>query len=690
MKRFIQLSLSIAICCIMIFSCSNEATKKTKEVVKIPGIDMSNMDTMTRPTDDFFRYVNGKWLDNTEIPSDRSRWGSFDELRKKSSSDVLAVLNQAIESNSYGKGTDQYKAAVFYKSAMDTIARNEVSVTPVMKYLDMIKEVKTPADLQAYNEKTIYYGGRAFFDFAVFPDLRKSTINTSYLAGGEIGLPERDYYVKEDEDSKRIREEYVKHIERMLAFIDVPSGERSAQAKSIMALETKLANAMMTKEKSRNPLNLYNKRSIGDLQKMVPSFQWDSFFKNIGTGGMDSIIVMDIGYFSALEDIVKSCSPQDIRNYLTWTEFNGAAGLLSTELEAANFDFYGKELRGAKEQRPRWERSLDMANGVIGEAIGKLYVDENFPPEAKKKAADMIENIRAAFKDRIDNLEWMTTDTKVKAQEKLKNITVKIGYPDKWKDYSDMDIKSKDDGGSFLDNMIAASKWSFEEQLAKIGKEVDKTEWGMSPQTVNAYYNPLNNEIVFPAAILQPPFYNYTADEAVNYGGIGAVIGHEISHGFDDQGSRFDAQGNMTNWWTDEDRESFDARNKKLIDQFNAYEALPGVFVNGEFTLGENIGDLGGITAAYDGLQKHFAANGKPEPIDGLTAEQRFFMSWGTIWRTKMRDEELQTRIKTDPHSPGNFRAIGPLSNLPAFYEAFGVKEGDAMYRKEEDRVKIW
>lgn len=687
MKKRILLFAACFLCCLVIFSCSKEATK---EAVKIPGIDMSNMDTTTSPTQDFFRYVNGKWLDNTEIPSDRSRWGSFDELRKKSSSDVLAVLNKAIESNAYGKGTDQYKAAVFYKSAMDTVARNEVGVGPVMKFLEMIKEVKTPADLQAYNEKTIAYGGRTFFDFAVFPDLRNSTVNTSYLAGGEIGLPERDYYIKDDEDSKKIRTEYVKHIERMLAYIDVPAGERSAQAKSIMALETKLANAMMTKEKSRNPLNLYNKRSIADLQKMVPSFQWDSFLKNIGTGGMDSIIVMDIGYFTALEKIVQSCSAADLRNYLSWTEFNGAAGLLSTELEEANFDFYGKELRGTKEQRPRWERSLDMANGVIGEAIGKLYVDENFPPEAKKKAADMIENIRSAFKDRINNLEWMTADTKVKAQEKLKNITVKIGYPDKWKDYSDMDIKSKDDGGSFLDNMIAASKWSFADQISKIGKEVDKTEWGMSPQTVNAYYNPLNNEIVFPAAILQPPFYNYTADEAVNYGGIGAVIGHEISHGFDDQGSRFDAEGNMTNWWTDEDRESFESRNQKLIDQFDAYEALPGVFVNGEFTLGENIGDLGGITAAYDGLQKHFAANGKPDPIDGMTAEQRFFMSWGTIWRTKMRDEELQTRIKTDPHSPGNFRAIGPLSNLPAFYEAFDVKEGDAMYRKEEDRVKIW
>lgn len=662
----------------------------TPAVVKMPGIDLNNIDNTVRPADDFFRYVNGAWLDRTEIPSDRGRWGSFDELRKKSSDNVLAVLNDAIESNSYGVGTDQYKAAAFYQSAMDTEARNLNGLKPLEPLFQKIGKVQTTKEVQTYIERTIYYGARPFIDFAIFPDLRRSTHNTAYLTGGALGLPERDYYLKDDEDSKSIRTKYLAHIERMLGFLGTPAAKGATDAQSIMKLETELAKVMMPKEKRRNPLNLYNKRAISDVQKMVPSFNWADFLTNIGATGLDSIIVMDIGYYEALEGIIKNSTATDWRNYMLWTEYNGAAGLLSEELESANFDFYGKELRGTPEQRPRWERSLDMANGVIGEAIGKLYVDKHFPEEAKEKAAALIVNLRAAFDARINNLEWMTPETKKLALKKLNNITVKIGYPDKWKDYSTMDILSKEQGGNFVGNLLAASKWSFEESLSKLGKEVDKTEWGMSPQTVNAYYNPLNNEIVFPAAILQPPFYDYKADAAVNYGGIGAVIGHEISHGFDDQGSRFDADGNMTNWWTDDDRKSFEERNQVLIDQFDSYEALPGVFVNGQFTLGENIGDLGGINAAYDGLKMHWAAHGKPEPIDGFTAEQRFFISWGTIWRTKLRDEELQTRIKTDPHSPGNFRAIGPLSNLPAFYEAFKVTEKDAMYRPEEKRVKIW
>jgi predicted metalloendopeptidase len=686
MKKYTYYLCIVALATVLIYSCAPSTS--ADKAPAVPGIELSNMDTTANPASDFFRYVNGTWLDNTEIPADRSRWGSFDELRKKSSKNTLAVLEAATAGDKYGKGTDQWKAATFYKSAMDTVTRDEQGVTQLQPYFDMIDNIKSVTDLQRYNEHTIAYGGRTFFDFAVFPDLRNSNYNAAYLSSGSIGLPERDYYVKEDADSKNIREKYVSHVERMLGFLG--KEKRAAMAQSVMNIETKLAKNMMTKEKRRNPLNQYNKRSMEELQALVPSIEWRAFFKNIGAGDMDTIIVLDIAYIEGLEAVIQSCSIEDLKNYALWNDFNGATDMLTTEIENANFDFYGKELRGAEQQRPRWERSLGMASGVVGEAIGKLYVDEHFPPEAKTKAADMIENLRAAFEDRINGLEWMTDETKVKAQQKLKNITVKIGYPDKWKDYGELDIKSAEDGGSYFSNLIAASKWGFQEDLDKLGKEVDKTEWGMSPQTVNAYYNPLNNEIVFPAAILQPPFYNYQADEAVNYGGIGAVIGHEISHGFDDQGSRFDAEGNMTNWWTDDDRDQFESRNQKLIDQFDAYEALPGVFVNGQFTLGENIGDLGGIHAAYDGLQKHWAANGKPEPIDGFTAEQRFFMSWATIWRTKMRDKELQNRIKTDPHSPGLYRAIGPVSNMPAFYEAFGVKEGDALYRSQEDRVNIW
>jgi len=666
------------------YSCQN-STQPT-----IPGINLELMDTTTLASADFFKFVNGTWLENTKIPADRSRWGSFDELRKESSENVLSVLQKAIDENTYKAGTDQYKAVTFYQTAMDTVHNNEVGFTPIKKYLDEIALIENVEDLQSYNERTLPYGSRAFFDFAIFPDLKKSTINAPYLSPGSLGLPERDYYTNDDEESVELRNKYVQHIIRMYRHLGVEGNIAAKKAERILAIETKLAAEMMTKEMSRNPLNLYNKTSLPDLQEQVPQINWNKFFKNTGIGELDSIIVLDSKYTGKLSQALEEATKEDIVDYLTWNELNNVANFLSQEIEADDFEFYGKELRGTEQMRPRWERVLDVANGSLGEAIGKLYVDEFFPPEAKTKASQMVDNILTAFKDRIQNLEWMTDETKERAQEKLASFTVKIGYPDKWKDYSDLDIKSKSEGGSYISNIMAVTKWNFEDQLTKLGKEVDKTEWGMSPQTVNAYYNPLNNEIVFPAAILQPPFYNYQADEAVNYGGIGGVIGHEISHGFDDQGSRFDANGNMVNWWSEMDRKQFEERNQILIDQFDAYEPLPGVFVNGRFTLGENIGDIGGISVALDGLKSHLKENGRPDLIDGYTPEQRFFISWGTIWRTKMRDEEIKTRIKTDPHAPGMYRAKGPISNMPEFYEAFDVKEGDDMWRPDSLRVKIW
>ncbi|HLV91718.1 MAG TPA: M13 family metallopeptidase, partial [Aequorivita sp.] len=375
------------------------------------------------------------------------------------------------------------------------------------------------------------------------------------------------------------------------------------------------------------------------------------------------------------------------KTVMRWSTLNDSANMLSTEIEKANWEFYEKTLKGTEKQKPAKERALETVNGSVGEALGKLYVDEMFPPEAKEKAEIMIDNVIAAYKDRINALDWMSDSTKVKAIEKLDNFTVKIGYPDKWKDYSSMEVK---ESNTFYDNMVAVQEWNLNYNLSKINEPVDRTEWGMSPQTVNAYFNPFNNEIVFPAAILQPPFYDYKADEAVNYGGMGAVIGHEISHAFDDSGSRFDANGNLVNWWTDQDLTNFTERGNKLAEQYSNVEVLDGVFINGKFTLGENIGDLGGILGAYDGLQRFYKENGRPDDIDGLTAEQRFFMSWATVWRTKTRDEALRNQIKTDPHSPGKVRATQPLVNVDAFYEAFDIKEGDAMYLAPEDRVRIW
>lgn len=430
--------------------------------------------------------------------------------------------------------------------------------------------------------------------------------------------------------------------------------------------------------------------TVADLQKLTPSFNWDSYLTGIGLPKLDSVIVSQPKYLTALEDIFKQNKIEDWKAYMKWTTLNRSAGLLSTEIENANFDFYGKTLTGAIKQRPREERALQTVNGTVGEALGKLYVEKKFPPEAKAKAEAMIKNVFAAFENRITNLPWMNKATKTSAIEKLHKSRVKIGYPDKWKDYSDLKITGPAEGGTYYENMKNLSRWRFAENIADLNKPVDKDEWFMSPQTVNAYYNPSYNEIVFPAAILQPPFYDYKADEAVNYGGIGAVIGHEISHGFDDSGSRYNADGNLINWWSDADLEQFTQLGGALADQYSQLQPLPGVYVDGKFTLGENIGDLGGVNAAYDGLQIYLKQNGNPGLIDGYTPEQRFFMSWATIWRSKARDEAIKNQVKTDPHSPGQYRAYVPLQNVEAFYEAFQIKPGQGMYIEPEKRVKIW
>jgi len=533
-----------------------------------------------------------------------------------------------------------------------------------------------------------YFGG--LFGAGPNADLKNSNITALYLGTGSLGLPERDYYVGEDEDSEDKRAKYVTHTARMFGFLGESDADAMAIAKEIMAMETKMAESLMTKEESRNPLLRYNPKSIAELSKLSSSIDWAKYFDGIGAGSPEQIIVTQPNYIERLEELLNSEDLSTIKNYLRWHVLDGSASFLSDEIDEANFDFFGKTLRDLKVQKPRKERVLRTTNGVLGEALGKLYVAEYFPIEAKETAVKMVDNLIQAYDGRIKGLDWMSDTTKVMALEKLHGMRVKIGYPDKWKDYSDLEIKSATDGGTYLSNILSARAWNYENEMAKLGKDVDKDEWFMNPQTVNAYYNPLFNEIVFPAAILQEPFFDYKADAAVNYGGMGAVIGHEISHGFDDSGSRFDANGNLNNWWTDADLANFQERSKMLVAQYDAYEPLPGIHVNGEFTLGENIGDLGGLNAAYDGLKLHLAETGDPGLVDGYTPEQRLFINWATIWRTQFRDEALINQIKTDPHSPGLYRAIGPLGNIEGFYEAFGVSEGDEMFKADADRVKIW
>lgn len=678
-------------------ACKKDVKKEEiAEVKPAPGLVLENMDTLVNPKDNFYNYVNGSWMKTATIPSDRSRWGSFDELRQKTDEDALSILQAAMSEDKdlnhikVMAGSDQEKAVFLFETIMDTSSRNEQGIKPLLPYLEKINSINNIKDLEAFLIEMEPKGGAGFFGFGVGADLKNSNINAGYIGTGSLGLPDRDYYVKDDEDSKKVREKYVDHVARMLQFLGDSEADAISQAEQILAFETKMAEPRMDKVERRDARKRYNPKSIGELESMVPAINWKEYFNGIGAKDIDTVIVSDLNYMKALQGILAENNPSDWKAYLRWTALNTSAGMLSDELERANWEFYSKELRGTKEQRPRDERALQTLNWTIGEALGKLYVDEKFPPEAKAKAERMIRNVISAFENRISQLEWMSPETKKKAIEKLQATQIKIAYPDKWKDYSELEIKSPAEGGTYLQNMVNASEWNFKEDMAKLGNPVDKTEWGMAPQVVNAYFNPVFNEIVFPAAILQPPFYNYQADDAVNYGGIGAVIGHEISHSFDDSGARFDKDGNLNNWWTDEDLKQFEELGAKLASQFDDLEALPEVHVNGKFTLGENIGDLGGLNAAYDALQMDFKENGRPENIDGFTPEQRFFMSWATVWRTLSTDEALKNQIKTDPHSPGVFRAMQPLRNIDAFYNAFDITEEDEMYLAPEDRVKIW
>lgn len=676
----------LATCMLILLSC--KATKTdTAQVEKIPGIVLENMDTTKDPKQDFYNYVNGSWMKNTEIPSDRTSWGGFSVLRKSTDDDVLDILAQAKQSGTYGTGTDQAKALAIFDTKLDTLARNKAGLTPLQPALDAIAGVTTMSELQ-----TVLASNPAvsspFISIGVQGDLNNSAMNAVYMGANGLGLPDRDYYLDQDEKSKEIREEYKKHIARMLQMLGDSEAEALKASEKILALETALAQPRLDKVEARDVRNYNNPRTIAEADEMLSSIDLKKMISELGiTKQFDTLIVTQLRYTNALDTFLKETPIEDIKTLVRWDTFNSATGRLSTDIETANWEFYSKYLRGAQQQRPADERALATVNGTVGEALGQLYVDAKFPPEAKEKAETMIANVIDAYKARIQKLDWMGAETKAKAIEKLDKFTVKIAYPDKWEDYSAMNVSADK---TYFENMTAVSKWAQDKNYADIGQPVDRSKWGMSPQTVNAYFNPLNNEIVFPAAILQPPFYNYTADEAVNYGGIGAVIGHEISHAFDDSGARFDADGNLKNWWTEEDLAAFTERGDALAAQYDGIEVLEGVNVNGKFTLGENIGDLGGVLGAYDGLQKFYAENGRPENIDGFTPEQRFFMSWATVWRTLTRDEALRTQIKTDTHSPGKVRAIQPLLNIDAFYEAFDIKEGDAMWLEPEKRVRIW
>ncbi|MFA5620639.1 MAG: M13 family metallopeptidase [Weeksellaceae bacterium] len=649
------------------------------------AINLDYMDTSVRPQDDFYNFVNGNWMKTTEIPSDRSRWGSFDELRENTDKTTLAIL-KGLLGKTFPKGSDEQKIRDLYESYIDFDARDKVGLAPIQPYLKKIDEIKNLTDLQNYLIEVTPLGLNSFYGYFVNSHKKNSAVNAIYLTSADLGLG-RNYYQQENENNKNTLEKYTTYIDRIYQF----TGERTRDMKGpkIVGFEKQIAENLWTVSQRRDNNLQYNPYSVNDLGEISKHVNLKKFLEDLNVK-TDTVIIGEINYFKNLDNIISEKNLPVIKQYLKFHLIDNAAGYLTRELDELSFDFYGRQLTGQQEQRSLDKRGLQFVNGSAGELLGKIYIKDNFPPEAKATAEEMVNYLFKSFEVHIKNLEWMSPATKVKALEKLSKFTVKIGYPDKWRDYSNLEIVSHKENDALYKNMMALRKWRYEYNFNKIGKPVDRTEWGMSPQTVNAYFRASNNEIVFPAGILQPPFYNYKADAAVNFGGIGAVIGHEISHSFDDSGAQYDGDGNLRNWWTEEDSKKFEQVGLALAEQYNQYEPAKGSFVNGKFTLGENIGDLGGVSVAFDALLMYLKDHADPGKIDGFTQQQRFFISWATIWRTKATDEALTNQVNTDPHSPGYYRAFGPIINVDGFFEAFDIQPGDKMYKAPKDRIRIW
>jgi putative endopeptidase len=648
------------------------------------GIDRSTFDTSVKPVQDFFQYVNGNWIKNNPIPAEFSRWGAFPKLRD----DNVIVLKQLVEELNSASGSldpDRRKLRDLYATAMDEAKLEQQGAAPLRKELELISKVETPEELIALLGHLHSSGIGAVFSFSIGQDEKHSDRYAAQLWQGGLGLPERGYYLGDTDDSKRIRAAYREHVTKMLTLLGDSPEVAATDADSAISIETHLAEASRTPVQLRDREAQYNQHTLPELATLTPNVSWDFYFKAAGAKDVPYVIVGQPEFFQRVNEMFTTVPMDHWRSYLRWHLIHSTASFLSDEFVLENFHFYGEVMRGVKQMQPRWKRAVGTLDGLMGEALGRLYVEKYFTPAAKQRMDELVKNIVAAYAERIKSRDWMSPPTKQKALEKLAAVAPKIGYPNKWRDYSLLEVRTD----SYVQNVLRADAFEWQYDMAKLGKPIDRDEWHMSPPTVNAYYSSTMNEIVFPAGILQPPFFDPKADDAVNYGGIGAVIGHEITHGFDDQGSHSDAFGNLKDWWTPEDRARFTARTDALARQFDACVAVENLHVNGKLTLGENIADLGGITIAYAAYQK--SLNGQPAPvIDGFTGPQRFFIGFAQVWRGSVRDADQRMLLRTDPHSPGHFRTIMPLSNMQAFYDAFGVKPGEAMYRAPEQRVEVW
>ena len=676
-----QIFIAMMIAGTMIAGCTPK--EQENEAVN-PAINLKNMDLSINPADDFFRYCNNNWLKNNPIPEEYSSFGAFTEIDRHTELLIQDIINEVSSDTNATEGSTSQKIRDFYNAGMDSAAINERGYSELLPFFEMVDNMDNKAQLGELLGKLHSDGFGGFFGAGPSTDPKNADMVIMHVYQGGLSLTDRDDYLTEEK--QEMRDKYLEHVANMFQLVGVDADAAAAKAKAILELEAQLAQNSLSRVELRDPERTYNMRSVVELQKSTPNFKWRDYFINAGAPAFEfsSLNVGMPDFIAALDGIILNTDLQTIKDYLKWKIIHGSASLLSDDLSEESFNFYGKYLYGQEAQQPRWRRVLNATDGCLGEAIGQLYVKKHFPAEAKERMLNLIGNLRIALGERIKTLEWMSEDTKAKALHKLDCFKVKVGYPDKWKDYSKMEVTPE----SYFKNFHNAIRFENEIEMAKIGKPVDKEEWFMTPQTVNAYYSPDMNEIVFPAAILQPPFFNMNADDAVNYGGIGVVIGHEMTHGFDDQGRKYDEKGNLNDWWCAEDTVKFKERTQQLVKLFNEFD-VRGYKINGELTLGENIADLGGLNIAWDAYQMTDEAKAN-QSIDGFTPAQRFFISYGTIWRNNSRDKYLERQVVVDVHSPAEARVNRALGSMPHFYEAFDIKPENKMYIAPEERATIW
>lgn len=677
--------LRYSVVCLILITAAGLPLAAQQEIAKPKFIDPSFMDMMTKPGDDFMKYAGGVWLQNNPVPAKETRWGAFNILRDFNVKAVREILDEAAADKNAAPGSVKRRVSDFYLAGMDSLTIEKAGFTPAQPDYQRAGAVQNPAQVL---DEIIYQRtqgiGATLFGFSVGQDRKHPQVMAAQLSQGGTSMPDRDYYLKSDARTKKIQSAFDAYVTTLFKLAGETEDVAKQKAATVFKLEKALANAQMSRVEMRDPYKTYNKFSLADFNKTTPTFNWAATLPKLKANGVDSILVNSPKFFASADSMLRAVPATEWQAYLQWNVLRSAAPFLSSPFVKANFA-YTQAMSGQKVQTPRWQRMSSLTDGTIGELLGQLYVEKHFKPAAKARMDEMIKNLVKAYEIRINNLDWMSDVTKKKALDKLHTFTPKVGYPEKWKNYDGLDITAT----AFYQNMRNASRWGYNDMVSQLGKPVDKKRFGMSPPTVNAYYNAVNNEIVFPAGILQYPFFHPDADDAFNYGAIGAVIGHEISHGFDDSGSQYDKDGTLRNWWTEEDRTKFNAKAKQLQEQFDAYTVLDSIHVNGKLTLGENIGDLGGLNAAYEAFK--MTAQGKSnKKIDGLTPDQRFFLAWAQVWRANTLPDTKAQLIVTDSHSPAEFRTIGAPVNMDAWYKAFNIKPGDKLYKKPEDRIKIW